>query len=91
MRLRANSTKNAGGIGGSFASDRLAVLHSAASEFLFKPEMRRGEAIVFPTGVTPHSSFALPAERPLSALLERLAVVLAGDQVQDQRLAQALE
>ena len=48
-------------MGGSFASDRLAVLARTGQRFAFKPEMSRGEAIVFPTGRTPHSAFSLPA------------------------------
>ena len=74
-RFRANSTRNAGGSGGSFASDRLAVLHSDGQAFFFKPHMTRGEGIVFPTGRTPHSAFALPAEAPLADLMHRLTAV----------------
>ena len=41
--------------------------------------MRRGEAIVFPTGRTPHTAFSLPLEAPLGALMADLAAALGSE------------
>jgi hypothetical protein len=90
-RFRANSTRNAGGDGGSFESDRLAVLHAPeppSQHFRFKPNMVRGEAIVFPTGRTPHSAFPLPAEAPLAELMEELERAILA--TTDERPAEGL-
>lgn len=75
LRYRANSTRNAGGRLGSFVADRLMTLHNAAQEWWWFPDMVYGQAIVFLTGVTPHSSFSLVDEETM--LAEQLTLLLA--------------
>lgn len=72
LRYRANSTKTAGGKIGSFVSDRKMVLHNEEQKWYWFPEMVYGQAIVFFTGKTAHSSFSLPGEETLIQLFEDL-------------------
>jgi hypothetical protein len=62
LRYRTNSTKNAGGRQGSFASDRLMPLHNAAQEWWWDSRMQLGHAMLFLTGKTAHTSFSLAGE-----------------------------
>lgn len=72
VRFRANSTKNAGGLKGSFESDRLMSLYSDKHKWYWYPNVRFGQAIAFDTSDVPHSSFSIPGEDTLMSLRKHL-------------------
>jgi hypothetical protein len=71
LRYRANSTQNAGGRNGSFSSDRMMALHHHAQEWWYHSGVEFGDAAIFSTGRTAHSSFSLPGEHVLNEHLAR--------------------
>jgi hypothetical protein len=75
LRYRANSTKNAGGRNGSFSSDRMMALHHHEQKWYYNSGIEFGDAFIFSTGRTPHSSFSLPGEDALSKHLLRFTAM----------------
>jgi hypothetical protein len=92
LRYRTNSTANAGGRGGSFASDRLMARHSPEQEWWWDPTVDFGSTVLFLTGRTAHSSFSvLDAELTMSqqlALIGELQRALGAAYDGDARRAQ---
>ena len=79
LRYRANSTRNAGGRGGSFSSDRLMPVFHRDQRWYWDSGMRFGHAMAFLTGQTAHTSFSLPVETHLDAFRSAFLAYINAD------------
>eukprot|EP00510_Aplanochytrium_minuta_P002922 CAMPEP_0184006324 /NCGR_PEP_ID=MMETSP0954-20121128/613_1 /TAXON_ID=627963 /ORGANISM="Aplanochytrium sp, Strain PBS07" /LENGTH=383 /DNA_ID=CAMNT_0026284827 /DNA_START=432 /DNA_END=1583 /DNA_ORIENTATION=- len=95
LRYTANSTKNAGGFLGSFKSDRLMTIYHEGQKWYWNSNMTFGDALVFYTGVNPHTSFTIPGETIQLELLTQLYSLInednkeiCSDEAEDRLLAE---